>query len=110
MFQLQRMRQLANMTQKDVAAVLGISAKGYYKWEHEERDISLRDAITLADLFHCSLDELAGRTPPTSAILNDDERTLIDAYRSTDARGRGTIAAVAQSQRGDALFRSARSA
>lgn len=98
MFAIKEMRQRAGLTQAQVAKVLGMSTKGYYKWEHCERDISMRDAITLAHLFGCTLDELAGRTPPSAVSLAADERHLVDSYRSTDDRGKAAITAIADSQ------------
>ena len=38
---------------------------------------------------------------PTETSLSSDEMALIRLYRSTDARGRAAIMAVAESQRGD---------
>lgn len=99
MFAIKEMRQRAGLTQAQVAEVLGMSTKGYYKWEHEERDISMKDAITLARLFDCTLDELAGRTTPSGQSLAADERHLVDSYRATDDRGKATIKAIADSQR-----------
>lgn len=100
MFAIKEMRQRSGLTQAQVADALGMSTKGYYKWEHAERDISLKDAIALADLFACTLDELAGRVPPSASRLDDDERAIVDEWRSTDERGRAAIMAVARSQRG----------
>lgn len=100
MFAIREMRQRSGLTQSQVADALGMSAKGYYKWEHEERDISLRDAIALADLFACTLDELAGRVPPSAPAIRADEAEVVEVWRSTDERGRAAIMAVARSQRG----------
>lgn len=110
MFALKTMRMRAGLTQEQAGQAIGKSKSAYIKLEHEDRMIGLDDAVALADAFGCTLDELAGRTPPTSIALDADEHALIDAYRSTDARGRATIVAVARSQRGDAIVRSARSA
>lgn len=110
MFAIKEMRKRAKMTQADVAEKLGLTENGYYKWEHEERDISLKDAMRLAELFDCTLDELAGYSPPSGGVITQDERQIIDLYRSTDARGRTTIFAVAQAQRGIDPVRATRSA
>lgn len=101
MFQIKRMRNRAGLTQQQVADALGISKGRFGSWEREDRDINLVDAVRLADLFRCTLDELAGYEPPSSA-LSASELQLIDDYRSTDDRGRRNIAAIAAAQRGDA--------
>ena len=99
MFAIKAMRDRAGLTQAQTAEALGVTKKRYINWEHEEREINLRDAIRLTELFGCTLDELAGREMPKSAI-SLEEKQVIDLYRSTDARGKAAIAAVAASQRG----------
>lgn len=86
------MRNRAKLNQQQVADALGIPKGRYGDWERETTTLNLKDAIRLADLFNCSLDELAGhevRTrerPPVSV----EEMAIIDAYRS-DRRTRRTI-------------------
>ena len=88
MFAIRQMRERAGMTQQDVAATLGVTTSRYGSWEREDREINLRDATTLADLFRCSLEELAGRR---QSDVGDDEAELLRLYRSTDSRGRAAI-------------------
>ena len=91
-FKLREMRDRAKLNQQQVADALGIPKGRYGDWERETTTLNLKDAIELADLFGCSLDELAGhevRTrerPPVSV----EEMAIIDAYRS-DRRTRRTI-------------------
>ena len=91
-FRIALMRERAGFSQQEAADALGIKKGRYGDWERETREINLRDAIRLADLFNCSLDELAGhevRTrerPPVSV----EEMAIIDAYHS-DRRTRRTI-------------------
>lgn len=61
----QRIRDLRNdkdMSQKDIADVLGMSQTGYSKYETGENDIPTRVLITLADFYGVSVDYLLGRT------------------------------------------------
>lgn len=90
MFAIKKMRERKGMTQQEVADALGIKKPRYGDWERETREINLRDAIRLAELFGCSLDELAGRPWPTQG-LSPEERALVDAYRASDERGQGNI-------------------
>ena len=100
-FAIKRMRERAGMTQQEVADFLGIKKPRYGDWERETREINLRDAIRLADLFACTLDELAGRDwPRLRSSLSPEERTVLDAMRSTDARGRAAILRTAEGESG----------
>lgn len=94
MFAIKKMRERAGLNQQEVADALGVKKARYGDWERETTMINLRDAIRLAELFGCSLDELAGRPWPTQG-LSPEERALVDAYRSTNPQGRASIDAVA---------------
>jgi DNA-binding XRE family transcriptional regulator len=90
-FKLREMRNRAKLNQQQVADALGIPKGRYGDWERETTTLNLKDAIELADLFNCTLDELAGRKSPNdSDNLNADEQRIIDAYRS-DRHARRTI-------------------
>lgn len=92
MFAIKKMRELAGLSQRDVAEDLDISIRRYGNWEREDREINLRDAIRLADLFHCTLDDLAGREwPAGDSTITAEERDLVDSYRKSDDRGKGNI-------------------
>ncbi len=100
MFAIKKMRELAGLSQQETADALSISKRRYGNWEREDREINLRDAIRLADLFHCTLDDLAGREWPRNAnALSPTESELVDAYRSSDERGRGNILSTAQREK-----------
>lgn len=99
---LKEMRIRAGVTQKQAAEALGVTVQSISGYERGKREINFFDAIKLADLYGCTLDELAGRQFPKDADeLTSDERHVIDAMRSTDERGRGTIVAIAEAQPGD---------
>lgn len=91
-------RQLAGYTQGQVAEVIGVARSTYATWETGSREVNLSDAVRLAEMFHCSLDALVGHGRD---VLTTEEQRLVDCYRRTDSRGRSTIMAVAESQRGD---------
>lgn len=99
MFAIKKMRKRAKLSQQDVADALGIKTGRYGDWERETTMINLRDAIRLADLFRCSLDELAGVDIGDMATLTANEGELIDAYRASDERGRGNILSTAQREK-----------
>ena len=97
MFAIKKMRERAGMNQQEVADALGIKKPRYGDWERETTTLNLRDAIRLADLFGCTLDELAGRPWPSEG-LQPDERELLDAYRSATDAGRKLIDLAARAE------------
>ena len=99
MFAIKRMRENWGRSQQEAADALGISIRRYGGWEREEREINLRDAIRLADLFECTLDELAGRDWPSEA-LTAEESELVEGFRSSDPRGREAIMDTARREAG----------
>ena len=61
----QRIRDLRedrDMTQKQIAQMLGISQTGYSKYETGENDIPTQVLIKLADFYQTTTDYLLGRT------------------------------------------------
>ena len=99
MFAIKKMRERAGLSQQEAAERLEITLRRYGNWEREDREINLRDAIRLADLFQCSLDELAGRTWESNQ-LSTEEQEVVDAYRSTDPRGKAAIMRTARGESG----------
>ena len=65
MYYYQRIRDLRedkDMTQKNVAEILGITTQQYSLYERGDREIPFHHAITLAKFYHVSLDYIAGLT------------------------------------------------
>ena len=54
------LREDKDKTQKEIAAYLNMQTTVYQRYERGEREIPLWAAIKLADLYHVSLDYLAG--------------------------------------------------
>ena len=90
---IREMRERSGMTQSDVADALDITRTRYANWESEYRDINLADAVKLADLYECSLDELAGRDwPHDNAVrIAPDEQLVIDAMAKLNRDGRARV-------------------
>lgn len=106
MFAIKKMRERAGMDQQEVSDALGVTKRRYGGWEREEREINLRDAIRLADLFGCTLDELANHHVERAfPSLSPEERELLDAYQSANPQGRAAIDAVARASSGVGLER-----
>ena len=58
---LRDLREDHDMTQAQIAAILGIDQRVYSIYETGKRDIPLRHLVTLADYYKVSTDYLLGR-------------------------------------------------
>lgn len=56
------LREDQNLTQKQIASILGMSQTGYSKYETGENDIPTHVLIKLADFYKTSTDYILGRT------------------------------------------------
>ena len=56
------LRQDADMTQKEVGALLGIDQRVYSSYETGKREIPVRHLILRADLSRTSIDYIVGRS------------------------------------------------
>lgn len=54
-------RKLNRLTQRDVAAHLGIAQSSYIRYENGKAEPTLENLVKLADLFDVSIDYLLGR-------------------------------------------------
>ena len=59
---LRDLREDRDLTQKEVAAVLGIDQRVYSNYETGKRELPSRLAVALADYYNVSTDYLFGRT------------------------------------------------
>ena len=56
------LREDSDISQKQLAEVLGISQRAYSHYENGTRKIPLDILLSLADYYNCSTDYLLGRT------------------------------------------------
>ena len=56
------LREDKDLTQKQIAEILGMSQTGYSKYETGENDIPTRVLLILADFYGVSVDYLLSRT------------------------------------------------
>jgi len=61
---VKRLREAAGMSQPQLAEKAGISVWLVRRWEQTGRTPLFGTVVKVADALGCSLDELAGRTPP----------------------------------------------
>ena len=86
-------RKLKNLTQSDVAQILGITRAGYAHYEQGTRSISFEHALQLGELFGVSTNTLgydeeyeiqSVSMVDDSFLLSDHEKEVITAYRSAE--------------------------
>ena len=93
----QRLRDLkedADLTQKEVAQLIGVSVNHYGKYERGETDIPFEKVVILARYYNVSLDYIAGFTNNKQGgakMLNEDEIRLIDCYTALNERNKGKL-------------------
>jgi len=68
-----------NTTQEWVASKIGVSLSTFRKWMHRRTYPDLREGVEIAKLLETSAEYLITGFEPKE--LNEDEKTLIDAYR-----------------------------
>lgn len=96
--QLMRLRKEAGYkSRRLVADALGISERKYKSWETEEVRLTLDDACDIADLLHCTLDELAGRDFQPTAYSDPRQQVLNHSYSLLDEKSKGDLAGIASS-------------
>lgn len=65
---IRELREDNDLTQREVAEMLGMSQTGYSKYETGTNDIPTAILIKLADFYNVSVDYLLGRTNKTRRI------------------------------------------
>lgn len=95
-------RNAKGWSQSELAEKIGTTQNQITRWETGKRDPKASDVLKLSNALGVTVSYLLGvNNVSSSNALADDERELIDLYRSTDARGRDAIMAIARSQSGD---------
>ena len=61
-YKLKEARENANLSQKEVAEIIGTTQQQINKYENEQQEMTFQRAIKIAELYKVSLDYLAGRT------------------------------------------------
>ena len=83
---LQEQRILRNLSQKQVASAIGVSASVISNYESNERTPSTEILRSLEHLYHCSTDYLLGIDKSNTvklldvSMLNDKQYQLLQAF------------------------------
>lgn len=91
---LKDLKEDADLTQKQVAELIGVSMNHYGKYERGETDIPLEKAILLAKYYDVSLDYLAGLSNQKKAMSIKEQVALVTMYRSLNAYNQKRISEI----------------
>jgi len=93
MIKLRELRIQNGYSVRDMCEKLGVDDSRYRKWESGTNGLPLEYSLACCDIFHCTMDELAGRTPLS---ITADERRLLDLFRECSPRGREYLIGIAE--------------
>lgn len=101
-FRLQEMRKKAGFRSASAfAEAIGMPVGTYTNYEQGKNKLTLEMAWRFAEIFGCTLDELAGRDfHPGDGAQPPEARELAEIYQDANPQGRAAIMAVARSQQG----------
>lgn len=95
--QLAALRESNHLTQTELAAKVGATLRKVSAWERGETPIRLEDAAMIADVFGCTLDELAGRDFPAPEYSDPRQAELNRCWDECEEGDRTAILRVAKS-------------
>ncbi|MGN0584475.1 MAG: helix-turn-helix domain-containing protein [Ruminococcus sp.] len=92
---LKDLKEDADLTQKQVADIIGVSTNHYGKYERGETDLPFEKAIILSEYYNVSLDYLAGRTNRKNCLPDkqyaDDINRILQLYTKLSNMNRARI-------------------
>lgn len=78
---LRDLREDADMTQKQIGALLNTTQQQYAKYERGVQEIPTHHLVTLAEYYNVSMDYLVGRADWTDELLRRNLMSLSDKQR-----------------------------
>jgi transcriptional regulator with XRE-family HTH domain len=85
---LRRARELAGISQRDLASRVGLSEQQIYRYERERSDPLVSNVVAIAKELNVSIDYLCGLSddpnPKNNQKLSDGEQELVGAWRRGD--------------------------
>ena len=101
--QMKRIRESRGLSQQEVADLIGVPVRRYGSWERGERNMNLDDAVEIAQVLNCTLDELAGRKCPSPAKYSDPrQQSLNYSYSMLDDKSKDDLTGIASTFTADA--------
>lgn len=96
MLRMKELRLKKNMSQSDVAKVLGITQQAYANYEREARQADYATLKELSELFGCTIDYLLGRD-------QEQEKSLDEQLEGIDFALFGEVKELTEDQKRDIL-------
>lgn len=93
MLMLREFREASGLKVAQVAERVGVPYETYRKWEKGDSKPNWEQLCRVADVLHCSLDDLTGRRE----TLTQEEQTMLARWRTLSAQGKSTVLAVMNS-------------
>lgn len=77
------LRKAKNLTQEDIANIVGKARSLISAWESDDREITAEDIVKLSKHFNVPMDALVGTdlSKESDNKINDDIQVLLDAYQ-----------------------------
>ena len=92
---LKALRKANGFTQSELADRIGATRRQVSAWERGESDLPMDYAFTIADVFDCTLDDIAGRVK-YAVIAIPEENELLNIYRTLTPEGQRALMASAR--------------
>ena len=93
MLMLKEFREASGLKIAQVAERAGVPYETYRKWEKGNSNPNWEQLCRVADVPHCSLDDLTGRRK----ALTHEEWVLLARWRTLSSQGKSTVLAVMDS-------------
>ena len=93
MLMLKEFREASGLKVAQVAERVGVPYETYRKWEKGDSKPNWEQLCRVADVLHCSLDDLTGRRETRT----QEERTMLARWRTLSDQGKSTVLAVMDS-------------
>lgn len=89
---LKDLKEDADLTQKQVADLIGVSTNHYGRYERGDTDIPLEKAIILSEYYKVSLDYLAGKTNIKKPVSSKSQLTkMAEIFKNLTPENRSRI-------------------
>ena len=82
MIRLRELRERANMTQRQVAAVINVRNTAVSQYERGDRQLDPDKILALCDLFGCTSDYLLGRSSSPQPVISPEDAAVLEAYHA----------------------------
>ena len=82
MIRLRELRERANMTQRQVAAVINVRNTAVSQYERGDRQLDPDKIHALCDLFGCTADYLLGRSASPLPAISPEDAAVLEAYHA----------------------------